>query len=31
MPFPFVLWHYVDEVVGGKRNSVYQAEVGMHR
>ncbi len=31
MPFPFALWHGVDEVVEGKRNLVYQAEVSVHR
>jgi hypothetical protein len=29
MPFPFVLWHCLDEGVKGKRNSVYLVEVGM--
>ncbi len=31
MLFPLALWHGVDKVVEGKRNSVYQAEVGIHR
>ena len=26
---PFALWHSVDEVVEDKRNSVYQAKVGV--
>ncbi len=29
MPLPFALWRCFDEVVEGKRNSVYLAEVGM--
>ena len=29
MPLPFARGHGVDEVVEGKRNSVYQAEVGV--
>jgi len=29
MPPPFALWRCFDEVVSGKRNSVYLAEVGM--
>jgi hypothetical protein len=31
MHFPFALWHGVDEVVEGKRSSVYYGEKGMHR
>ena len=31
LPFPFALWHGVDEVVEGKRNSVYPAEVCVRR
>ena len=29
MLLPFVLWRCFDEVVEGKRNAVYLAEVGM--
>ena len=29
MPLPFALWRWFDEVVEGKQNSVYLAEVGM--
>jgi len=31
LPFPFALWHCVDEVVGGKHNSVYPGEVCVRR
>ncbi len=31
MPLPFAWGYGVDEVVAGKRNAVYQAEVSVHR